>query len=1120
MSASTKSTIGSVLSFVGAVLEGTGIAWWVGAILMVAGAALSYAGATQAKKEAERRARAAGHSHPGVRGNVRGSFEHHMMVFGRCRVGGLVCMFGSSGSTNLDLYLGIEHSIVHAGGCDSVGDVWVDDVRVSALDFDGSGNCINGPYKGLLSTTFHAGLGTQAADASLVSLGLDYSDAYRRGICWSSYKLTRSTDETAFRTAFPSGFPTMTSEIRGIKCYDPRLDSANGGSGAQRLSDQTCTYSRTGTTVTITLANHLYVNGQSVQLKYTSGTATDGSYVVAGATTNTFTVTDPNSGSTSGNATIQAAYSWVWTDTPALCASTYAIMAVSDGGEGIPSADIDWASVAAAANTCEETISVPVFDSDAFWINETGDPFWGTDSALFWTTRAMKRFRCNGALSTGDKREVNQQKLLDSMWGRRVQVGTIYKYYAGAYRTPTLAIDDTWLAGPVKIAMRTPLEQLYNAVRINFDDRTQDYKTVEAPPFTSATYETQDGGYRVWRDITLPMVSDGYNAQYIGMIAGAQSRKQKIIELSCNFKALDAELWETATISLPGIDLSPYVWRLQSWEPTDQGFLLTFMEDASAVYTPGTFVQQDKGTPPVIGSEIPPAPTGLTATPTADGIRLDFTPNGGFAFAKTVVQVSLTGRNIWGTEATIDGDATSYISTRLDGVTYDFRLLAKSRYGILSTTPSATATATAKIAADAASVEVLNGSFEFGDKSWTTKSPGFSIVFDTTNALAGSYVGKFDLTYGTGYMVNDKLVPTTPGYTVNLFASIKTSAGGVGNGYARVTFYDATQTIIGYAVGPAVSGSAYAQSRVVAVAPANAYFASGGVYADGGSSGSLYYDYIVMTHTPPEPYNLTVAGSNQQLGDQRNVQPVVGANVNPALRTAGSPLSAFDAGSNATITIAASSIQMGFGIVNYNSGSISGLAYSTTYYVYCDDPNYAGGAVTYFATTSANVLTANSGRVYIDQIVTPASGAGPTGGHDGPCVQVDMFIGGKMAIQAVVGEELHAMNDDKEFLTARLEGFGGVSNEPCVEIKMIGGAVVVVSLKTPITTDKVKTQACHLLPGDRLACRYGEVISWEPVETVKNVGICPVARLHVFGMSYAAGARKEALVYTHNPAKP
>ena len=68
---------------------------------------------------------------------------------------------------------------------------------------------------------------------------------------------------------------------------------------------KTGTYSQSGTTVTITIANHGVAIGDVLTIDYTSGSATDGSFTVATAVNaNTFTVTAASSGTNSGNVSI------------------------------------------------------------------------------------------------------------------------------------------------------------------------------------------------------------------------------------------------------------------------------------------------------------------------------------------------------------------------------------------------------------------------------------------------------------------------------------------------------------------------------------------------------------------------------------------------------------------------------------------------------------------------------------------------------------------------------------------------------------------------------------------------------------------------------------------------
>ena len=68
---------------------------------------------------------------------------------------------------------------------------------------------------------------------------------------------------------------------------------------------KTGTYSQSGTTVTMTVTNHGIAIGETVTLDFTTGSATDGSFIVASAADqNTFTTTAAASATNSGNVTV------------------------------------------------------------------------------------------------------------------------------------------------------------------------------------------------------------------------------------------------------------------------------------------------------------------------------------------------------------------------------------------------------------------------------------------------------------------------------------------------------------------------------------------------------------------------------------------------------------------------------------------------------------------------------------------------------------------------------------------------------------------------------------------------------------------------------------------------
>lgn len=115
------------------------------------------------------------------------------------------------------------------------------------------------------------------------------------------------------------------------------------------IPNTSATYSRSGSTVTVTATSHGLSNGTYVYLDFTSGSLTvDGYYQISNVQANTFTVTDSSAGTTGGNATIRgvvraaqniskiewtnAGNRWTITMANAMPDANYAIM-VTPGGE-------------------------------------------------------------------------------------------------------------------------------------------------------------------------------------------------------------------------------------------------------------------------------------------------------------------------------------------------------------------------------------------------------------------------------------------------------------------------------------------------------------------------------------------------------------------------------------------------------------------------------------------------------------------------------------------------------------------------------------------------------------------------------------------------------------------
>jgi hypothetical protein len=114
--------------------------------------------------------------------------------------------------------------------------------------------------------------------------------------------------------------------------------------------------------------------------------------------------------------------------------------------------------------------------------------------------------------------------------------------------------------------------------------------------------------------------------------------------------------------------------------------------------------------------------------------------------------------------------------------------------------------------------------------------------------------------------------------------------------------------------------------------------------------------------------------------------------LNPVSRTSNlgsaivgsSPLSAEDAGTDATVTGAAFQVQFDFDApIDVAGFTIPGLAYSTKFFIYLTDFEYDGSYTAALAVTASADLVDAPQNFYVGTITTPAALDPPTGGDGG-----------------------------------------------------------------------------------------------------------------------------------------
>lgn len=558
----------------------------------------------------------------------------------------------------------------------SITDVWLGGDKINSADIDSSGLVTAGRFANKVKIYRRTGALSEGVVPEFDSANVAVSGD---SIGYGIAKLIIRLERDT--EMFPNGSPQeFYALVKGKRVYDPRKDSTNGGSGSHRVDDAT---------------------------------------------------------------------TWEWSENPALCAADYftggsivygQTTPMPQLGMRVPATRINWTYVAAAANTCDETVSIP--------------------------SSSQKRYVVGCLLSCGDVHEDNLGTILDSMLGNRIWVGGKYRIFAGAYDTPTIALDDDDLTedGYTYAGLT---EDTYNQVTGTYFDPARNWQNLPCAIRRETSYETEDGGAKL-RTIDLQGVTNEYRAQRICEIVKKQSRNQLPITFSYKLSALKLYGWATFTHTAREESWTAKVFRARNVK-IDLGarrVIVEAMEESAASYAdPATGDYAVPGTAaPSSTTERPSAPSNLIATGVQDGIVFTFTPSV-YSPPGSVYELyqASSASNFAGATKVAEGTQTPIFLPKADVTERYFWLLNRSFQkqasdrtpsgnGIAgkasSVSPAFTVAAspasltdedtTASITTPSTTVTPTNGSSPF-TYAWTWDSGGTGITIDSASSATTTF---------------------------------------------------------------------------------------------------------------------------------------------------------------------------------------------------------------------------------------------------------------------------------------------------------------------------------------------------------------------------------------------
>ena len=421
-----------------------------------------------------------------------------------------------------------------------------------------------------------------------------------------------------------------------------------------------------------------------------------------------------------------------WSDNAALCAADFA--RDQHLGMGCTADEVPAAELIAEANICDER--VPVHDAGLVDVTNgstevvgasaavdwqttrvaVGDIFTGPDgvhhviAAVQWPTPrklvlatpytgataagvaysiSQQRYTCRGTVSAADGRLTSFDALLEAMAGHAVWTQGRWRIRAGAHPTPepiTITVDhlaDT----PPRWQRSAARRELVNAISCTYREPSSDYTELQAPPVTNSTYEAQDGGRRITRQVQLNMVQHALRAQRLGKVMLERARQSETLEIETNLRAYNLAPGQVVPVTIERYGWAAKLFEVRSRELDLAAGTIRYVLRGTAPevwdWNMGEATTVDPAPDTQLPSPFvrPPAPTGLvlaTGTPTLlllsdgtivarvlaewDQVQDAFVLRGG----RIEVRWRPQADPAWRSEAALPGDATERLIGPLD----------------------------------------------------------------------------------------------------------------------------------------------------------------------------------------------------------------------------------------------------------------------------------------------------------------------------------------------------------------------------------------------------------------------------------------------------------------------
>jgi hypothetical protein len=209
---------------------------------------------------------------------------------------------------------------------------------------------------------------------------------------------------------------------------------------------------------------------------------------------------------------------------------------MADFGLGELPGNIDWDTVATAANVCDS-------------IADNGEKF----------------FTCNGAFTTATTPYNILNDLLSSMGGLLWYSQGKWRMKAASWQAPTMSLTEDDLRSPIAVKTRHSRRDNFNTVRGTFRGPETSWAVTDFPEVTNQDFIDADNGQVSALDVELPFTDNSEEARRIARITLERNRQQLTVSASFGLRAFALQVGDVVNITNERFAWTDKPFEVVSW---------------------------------------------------------------------------------------------------------------------------------------------------------------------------------------------------------------------------------------------------------------------------------------------------------------------------------------------------------------------------------------------------------------------------------------------------------------------------------------------------------------------------------------------------------------------------